>query len=114
MREERVVLEDHAEAAPLRRIRGDVAAVDLDGSLVGLEKARDAVERRRLPAPRWAKETDELASGDLEDEPADRRRVREPLGELADAEAFSLRRHRGARRRAHRVVPAATLLVQKT
>src|SRR5439155_349510 len=100
------------EAAPLRRKRGDVAAVDLDGSLVRLEKARDAVERRRLPAPRWAEETDELASGDLEVEPADRRRVREPLGELADAEAFQLRRDRRARGRAHCVLPAPTLLSQ--
>src|SRR5882672_6512289 len=50
VREERVVLEDHAEAASLRRVSGDVPAVELDRPRVGIEETGDAVERRRLPA----------------------------------------------------------------
>src|SRR6266542_1281071 len=105
VRKERVVLEHHAKAAPLRRHSRDVASVELDRSLVGLEQPGDAVERGRLAASRGAEEADELASGHLEIEPVDRRRVRERLRQVADTEALELRG-------CHCVLPAPILLSQ--
>ena len=48
MFERRVVLEDEADAAPLRRHTGDVFPVDGDRSGVGLIQPRDRAQERRL------------------------------------------------------------------
>ena len=56
MRPQRITLEDHRHAAPLRRHRAarlrDGAAADPDRALVGIEKPGDEPQRRRLAATR--------------------------------------------------------------
>jgi hypothetical protein len=51
-----VVLEDHADAAPLRWQPGDVLAVDLDPAGVGWLEARDDAQQRGLAAAGGAEE----------------------------------------------------------
>jgi hypothetical protein len=42
------MLEDEPDAAPLRRLLGDVAAVDRDAAGVGLVEAGDSAQQCRL------------------------------------------------------------------
>ena len=87
MREERVVLEHHADLAPVRRPRRHVRAVDPDRPVVRRLEPGDQVEHRRLAAARRAEEGQELAGLDLEREAVDGRDRAEPLGETDEAEA---------------------------
>ncbi len=48
MFEGRVMLEDEADIAPLRRYPGDIAAVDRDGPAVRLIESGDRAQQRRL------------------------------------------------------------------
>src|SRR5205085_6329087 len=66
VREQRVVLEDHAEPALLRRLRVDPLLVQPDAAAAERKQAGQAVERGRLSAPRRAEQRDELATGDLQ------------------------------------------------
>ena len=61
VREERVVLEDHAEAAALGRGGRDVLAVDEDAPRVGRLEAGDQPQHRRLAAAGGTEERDDLA-----------------------------------------------------
>ena len=63
---ERVGLEHHADAAVLRLVPGDVAAVDPDLPGLDVEQAGDGVEQRRLAAARRSEQDDEFALLDLE------------------------------------------------
>ena len=63
---ERVGLEDHADAAVLRLLPGDVLAVDPDLAAGDVEQAGDGVEQRRLPAARRPEQDDEFARRDVE------------------------------------------------
>src|SRR3546814_10216214 len=64
MREQRIVLEYHAEAAIFRLELVDAPVVDVDAPAGGAEQPRDAVERRGLAAARWAEQCDEFALAD--------------------------------------------------
>ena len=64
VREERVVLEHHAEAAPLGRQRIDALLIEPDRAARQRQEPGDAVQRRRLPAARRAEQRDELAATD--------------------------------------------------
>jgi RNA polymerase-binding transcription factor DksA len=64
VREERVVLEHHAEAALLRRELVDAQLVEPDAAGGEREQAGDAVERRRLAAAGRPEQRDELAAAD--------------------------------------------------
>src|SRR2546421_554917 len=66
VREERVVLEDHAEPALLRWLRVDPLLVQPDAAAGQRQQSGQAVERGRLAAPRRAEQRDELATGDLQ------------------------------------------------
>ena len=90
--EERVVLEDQADATLLRRDParpGDLAATELDGAGVGsLEPGRQP-QQRGLAAPGGADEREDLAGRDVEVDGADRvvlgvrlRRAAQPQGGL--------------------------------
>src|SRR5690606_36456658 len=64
VREERIVLEHHAEVALLRRQHIDALPVDPDRPVGEREQAREAVERRGLAAARRPEQGDELARPD--------------------------------------------------
>ena len=61
MREDRVVLEYHAKAAPLRRHRRDVRAVEQHRAAVGADKPGDHHQRRRLARARGPEQREEFA-----------------------------------------------------
>src|SRR5439155_15623363 len=73
VREERVVLEHHAEAALLRRQAVDALVVEPDAAPAEREQARDAVQRGGLAAARRAEEGDELAAPDGDRQAVERR-----------------------------------------
>ena len=73
MREERVILEDEADAAAMRRNACEILPVEQDPSLVGhLEPGDDAQERRLARAAR-PEHRDDLAARDLERRVVERR-----------------------------------------
>src|SRR6267142_6210387 len=78
VREERVVLEHHAEAALLGRQRVDAQLVEPDRAGGEREEPRDAVERGRLAAARRPEQRDELAAPDGDGQAVER-------GDLAPA-----------------------------
>ena len=61
MREQRVVLEDHADVAAMRRHAHDLAAADADRAGGGPGEAGDGHEQGRLARARGAEQGDELA-----------------------------------------------------
>jgi hypothetical protein len=69
VREERVVLEDHAHASRLGRdpyASGHLAVADDDRPTVGTLEAGDEAEKRRLPATGRAQKSHDLAASDAE------------------------------------------------
>ena len=64
VREDRVVLEHHAEAALLRRQQRDVLAVDGNQPFVDVDEAGDHHQRRRLAGARRTQQGEELARTD--------------------------------------------------
>ena len=69
VREQRVVLEDHPEVAPVSRRARDGAAVEEDLAGVRLQEPGDEVQRRRLAGAARAEQRDEAAGRDLERHP---------------------------------------------
>ena len=61
MREQRIVLEHHAEAAVFGLQLIDALVVEPDAAAGQVEQAGDAVERRRLAATRRPEQRDEFA-----------------------------------------------------
>ena len=68
MRKERVVLEDHAEAATLRCERIDTPLVEPDLARARREQPGEEIQRGGLAAARGAEEGDELPAPHLEGE----------------------------------------------
>src|SRR5665811_727038 len=68
MREEGIILEDHAEPTTLGGCPHNVIAVYLYVTTVRLEESSEAIERRRLAAPGWSEQADELATSHIEGE----------------------------------------------
>src|SRR6185295_6214370 len=64
VREQRVILEHHAEAALFRRQGVDPRLIEPDTATRKAQKPGDAVERGRLAAPRRPEERDELTAPD--------------------------------------------------
>ena len=64
VREQRVVLKDHAEAALLGRQRIDSELVELNRSARQRQQSGDAIERRRFAASGRTEERDEFAAPD--------------------------------------------------
>jgi hypothetical protein len=64
VREQRVVLENHAEAAALGRQRVDAEIVQHDRPVGQGQQPGDAIERRRFAATRRTEQCDELATLD--------------------------------------------------
>src|SRR5213078_435448 len=73
VREQRVALEHHAEAAPLGRQRVEPLVVEPDRARRQRDQAGDAVERRRLAAAGRPEQRDELAALDGERHAVERR-----------------------------------------
>jgi hypothetical protein len=79
VREEQVILEDHADAAPMGGERGDEAAVEQDLTRVRRKESGHQVERRGLSRPARAEQGDELARRRLQVDAGDRLHVAELL-----------------------------------
>ena len=71
VRIERVRLEHHRDVPVLRRDAVDDPLADLDLAVVDLLEAGEAAQRRRLAAPRWPDQDQELLVVDLEVEVVD-------------------------------------------
>ena len=83
MLERRVVLEDEADAALLRRHAGRVLAGDEDLAGVGLLEPGDHAQQRRLAAAARAEQRGQRAGRDLERDVVERDEVAEPLRDCA-------------------------------
>src|SRR5581483_1945775 len=83
MREQRVVLEDQADAAPVRRHAGDRRAGNGHVAGIGLDEAGHGPQARRLAAARGAEEREELARRHLERDAVQRPGRAVPLHEPA-------------------------------
>ena len=66
VREQRKVLKDHPDAAPMRWQQVCDLAVDRNRACVDGHEARDRAQRRGLAAPRGAEQADEFAGHDVE------------------------------------------------
>ena len=86
MLERCVVLEDEADAAPLRRNAGGVLARDLDAALVGHLEPRDDAQQRRLARAAGAEQCRERAFGDLERDVIEGGEVAPALRDALDAD----------------------------
>ena len=86
--EEGVALEDEADAAPLRRRAGHVAAVEQHAPAVGVGEARDHAQQRALAAAAGAQHDAELALRHLE-----RHVVHDRMAGVALGDPFEHDRH---------------------
>ena len=66
MREERVILEHEADAAPVRRDSGEIESVEQHSSRIGALQPGDHAQQRRLARPAGAEHRDHLAGADVE------------------------------------------------
>ena len=82
VREQRVVLEDGVDAAPVRRDAGDRPAGEEDLALGRLLEASDHAERRRLAAARRPEQARERTARDPERHRVDGDDLAEPLRDL--------------------------------
>jgi hypothetical protein len=80
VREERVLLEDRIDLAPVGRHADDRDALDRDRALGRLLEAGDHPQRRRLAAPRRAQQREELAVVNVEVQPVDGDQIVKALG----------------------------------
>ena len=84
VREQRVVLEDGVDVAPVRRHAGDRLAVQENLALGGLLEAGDHAQGRGLAAARWSEKAVELAMRDAQVHVVDGNHVPETLGDIDD------------------------------
>ena len=92
MREERVVLEDDADAATVGRQMIDRAAVE--GSALGLrDEASDDAQEGRLAAARRSEQGDEFAAADRQADIVHGDVVAEALSNAFDGDLMTLRGH---------------------
>ena len=104
VREQRVVLEDRVDAAPVGRDADRVDAADQDRALGRLLEAGEQPQRRRLAAARGAEQREELAAAHGEVDAVDRRDRSEALDDPdqlgVELGACGIGRHRVACARA--------------
>jgi hypothetical protein len=90
---QRVALEHHAEIAPLRRLPGDVAAVEANRARRRIGEAGDDHQDGRLARARRAKQAEEAAAFDRQRDVVDSRRLSVALGQLVENERMRGRGH---------------------
>jgi hypothetical protein len=83
--EQRVVLEHHADLAPVCRHVVHAFAADQDLAAVGAEESRDQVENGGLSASRRTEQGHELAAPDRQRQLVQRDHVAEPLDHAVEA-----------------------------
>ena len=84
MREKRVVLEHHAEAALLGRDRRHITACQHDTARVGPLEPGDHAERRRLTAATRPQKGDDLMLAGRQRQLVHGQRAREPAGQAVE------------------------------
>jgi hypothetical protein len=93
VREQRVILEDHADIASVRRDPAHVVAADRDRALVLKGKAGDHPERRRLAGTGRPEKREELALIHIQVDAVDGSRVlAEALDQTTQDEGVTARR----------------------
>ena len=85
MREERVILKDETDAAPMRRNAGEILPVQHDPSLVRHLEPGDDPQERRLPRAARPQHGDGLAARDVQGRVFERRTSVEPDRDAFDA-----------------------------
>src|SRR6185369_6193859 len=85
--EQRVVLKDDAEIAPIRWFARHVAAADTDSAVVGLGEAGDEAQGRGLAAARRPEQDEELAFGGFERHSVDRGDLAVALGHAVEGDS---------------------------
>nr|BFE71521.1 hypothetical protein GCM10020092_048220 [Actinoplanes digitatis] len=93
VREERVVLEHHAEAAPLRRQHVEPRLVLPDAAAGQRQQPGQAVQRRRLAAAGRAEQGDELAPLDRQVQPGERLVAAEAAADPVQPQGVELSDH---------------------
>ncbi len=69
--EQLLVLEHHADVAPVCRHRRGVGTIDAHRAAIGTEQAGDHAQQRRLAAARGTEQADDLTSGDGDRRPCE-------------------------------------------
>src|SRR5205814_3557229 len=82
--ERRVVLEDEADAALLRRVTGDVPLGDVHDTGVGPLESGDDAQQRRLAASARSEQRDQRSRRHLQRDVAEGDEVTEPLRDVLD------------------------------
>src|SRR5262249_44093316 len=89
MAEQRVMLEDEADAALSRAAVRCILALKEDLAALGKLEPRDHAEQRGLSRPRRAEQCDELSGRDLEADVVERLEVAEGLRDVPDFDAHT-------------------------
>ena len=95
--EQLLVLEDHADAAPVGRHGGDVDAVDADRAGVGQRQPGDHAQQRALAAPDGPSRATTSPGATASGTSVEHRRATERDGDVVDLERGSARRRSSAR-----------------
>jgi hypothetical protein len=91
MLEQRVILENEADAPLLHREIGRVFLTKINRAAVGRVESRDDAQQRRLARARGAKQRDKFAGSYIERDVAQRRIGAEILLDALDANAEAMR-----------------------
>ena len=83
VREERVVLEDHADVAPVHRGVGDILAIEQDLAGLGFDEPGDGAQQRGLAAARGTEQGEEIALGEDQRDVVERTDLAVTLGDVA-------------------------------
>ena len=84
MRKQLLVLEHHADVAPMRGHRCDVYVVEQDATLIWIKQTGDHLEQCALARARWTKQRHNLAVGHGQRGLSKQHALREPHGELTN------------------------------
>jgi hypothetical protein len=88
VRPQRVVLEDHADVALVRRQAVDAPIAEANLAAVGLVEAGYEAEQRRLAAAGGPEQREQLAVADLEGDAVDGGGAREALADLSQRDVY--------------------------
>ena len=111
VREQRIVLEHQAQSPKVRRLAGEVGAVDRDPSAIRRDQSGDRAEDRALAASARTEERDDLARRDIEVDTVDGHGL--PVGDpqAVDPERAQNSPRPGARNRSIRKIDVAVITI---
>src|SRR5690606_37843698 len=99
VRKQRVTLEHHVDRPPMRRVAGDVAALEQNTAFVRRLESGDDAQKRTLAAAGRSKQREEFAAPDLQRHAVDGGGLAEALAYIVDSQ----QRRAGSRSRSRRM-----------